>query len=73
MNYAIIKCVNGNFELVSEHGDNFVQARTAYYGLCQSLSNASDVVSATVAIIDGNLSPISGFSASFYNAPVENN
>ena len=60
MKYALIQCVNGSFSIVSEHGENLQAARVAFHNVCKNLWNASDVISATVAIIDSNLTYVDG-------------
>ena len=60
MKYALIQCVNGNFSIVSEHGENLKAARVAFHDRCKILWNASDVITATVAIIDSNLTYVDG-------------
>ena len=56
MKYAIVKCINGNFSVHAEGFTNLSNAKVAYHGLCQTLWNASDVVTASVAIVDENFS-----------------
>lgn len=58
--YALIQCVNGNFSIVSEHGDNLQAARVAFHDRCKILWNASDVIEGYVAIIDGKLTYVDG-------------
>lgn len=60
MKYAVTKVSNGNFFIVSEHGNDLQAARNAYWDQCKALNNASDVVSATVAIIDENQDVVEG-------------
>lgn len=60
MKYALIQCVNGNFSILSEHGENLQAARVAFHDRCKILWNASDVITAQVAIIDSNLSYVDG-------------
>ena len=60
MNYALIQCVNGNFSIVSEHGDNLQAARVAFHDRCKILWNASDVIEGFVAILDSNLTYVDG-------------
>ena len=55
MKYAIIKVVNGNYFIHSEGITNLENAKTQFHGLCQSLWNANDVVSAYVMIADEQL------------------
>lgn len=60
MKYALVQCVNGNFSIVSEHGENLQAARVAFHDRCKILWNAEDVVEAHVAIIDSNLTFVDG-------------
>ena len=55
MKYAIIKVINGNYAIHAEGITDVTNAKTAYHGLCQTLWNAQDVVTAMVAIVDENL------------------
>jgi hypothetical protein len=54
MKYAVIKVVNGHYSI---HAEDLTAdaARVSYFGLCQSLWNASDVLDACVMIVDTNL------------------
>lgn len=61
MKYAIIKVSNGTFTIESEWGDNLTGAKVAFHGLCQTLWNASDVITATVMIADENLDAVEGY------------
>ena len=55
MKYAIIKVINGNYSIHAEGITVLTNAKTQFHGLCQTLWNASDVISATVKIVDENL------------------
>lgn len=55
MKYAIIKCTNGNFAVHSEGITDLANAKTQFHGLCQTLWNAPDVITASVMIVDENL------------------
>lgn len=55
MKYAIIKVVNGNYSVHAEGITVLSNAKTQFHGLCQTLWNAADVISATVKIVDENL------------------
>jgi len=55
MKLALIQCVNGNFSIVSEHGDNEQAAKVAFHNRCQILWNASDVITGEVEIVDEQL------------------
>ena len=60
MKYAIIKCINGNFSVDSEWSD-LTSAKTNFHGLCQTLWNAPDVITAHVAIVDEQLDVVEGY------------
>jgi hypothetical protein len=55
MKYAIIKVINGHYFVHAEGITVLTNAKTQFHGLCQTLWNASDVISATVKIVDENL------------------
>ena len=61
MKYAIIKVSNGTFTIESEWGENLTGAKVAFHSLCQTLWNASDVVTAMVMIADENLDAVEGY------------
>lgn len=60
MKYAVTKVVNGNFSVVSEHGDDLTGARNAFWNQCIALNSAPDVVTATVEIVDENQDVVEG-------------
>lgn len=70
MKYAIIKCVNGNYSVHSEGITNLDNAKVQYHGLCQTLWNAPDVITATVKIVDEQLDCVEGYRE-FVTHPVE--
>lgn len=55
MKYAIIKVVNGNYSVHAEGITTIEDAKTQFHGVCQTLWNAPDVISACVMIVDENL------------------
>lgn len=55
MKIAIIKAINGNFFIHAEDYNSIEEALPTYHGLCQSLWNASDVITAMVMIVDEQL------------------
>lgn len=61
MKYAIIKCVNGAYSIHAEGITSLDLAKTQFHGVCQSLWNAPDVITATVAVVDEQLNPILGY------------
>lgn len=70
MAYAVIKVINGNFSVHAEGFEELSSAKTNYHGLCQSLWNASDVKTASVAIMDENLDIPIGYKE-YVSHPVE--
>jgi len=62
MKYAIIKCINGNYSVHAEGITTVPAAKVQFHGLCQTLWNASDVITAEVKIVDENLDCVEGYS-----------
>lgn len=60
MKYAIIKVINGNYFIHAEGITELANAKAQYHGLCQTLWNAPDVITATVMIVDENLDGVIG-------------
>lgn len=71
MKYAIIKVVNGNFSVHVEGMTNLANAKTNYHGLCQTLWNASDVVTGTVILVDENMNLVENYKESIEHSPTE--
>lgn len=61
MKYAIIKVINGNYFIHAEGITAIESAKTQFHGLCQTLWNASDVLSACVMIVDEGLNMVGGY------------
>lgn len=61
MKYAIIKVINGNYSIHAEGITDVNSAKVNFHGLCQTLWNASDVITACVKIIDENLDAVEGY------------
>lgn len=61
MKYAIIKVINGNYNIHAEGITELASAKTNFHGLCQTLWNAPDVITATVKIVDENLDCVEGY------------
>lgn len=62
MKYAIVKVINGNYFIHAEGITNLDSAKTQFHGLCQTLWNASDVISATVMIVDEQIRCVEGYA-----------
>ena len=61
MKYAIVKCVNGNYSIHAEGFTSPESAKVQYHELCKNLWNASDVITAYVAIMDEQLNVVEGY------------
>lgn len=73
MKYAVVKVVNGNFAISTEHGENLKAAKVAFHQLCGALENADDVITAEVKIMDENLDCVEDKKEYIYHgeAPAE--
>lgn len=60
MKYAIIKCINSNFTVDSEHSE-LQAAKVKYHDVCKILWNASDVLTAKVEIVDEQLNVVEDY------------
>ena len=70
MRYAIVKCINGNYSIHAEGFTDVNAAKVSFHGLCQTLWNAEDVITAEVKIVDENLDCVEGYKE-FITHPVE--
>lgn len=61
MKYAIIKCINGNYFIHAEGITDVTNAKIQFHGLCQTLWNTEDVVTAEAMIVDENLDCVEGY------------
>lgn len=61
MKYAIIKVINGGYFIHAEGITELSAAKVVYHGLCQTLWNAPDVLSAYVMITDEQLDVVEGY------------
>ena len=61
MKYAIIKVINGNYSIHAEGITDLAMAKTQFHGLCQTLWNASDVITAYVMLADEQLDAVEGY------------
>lgn len=61
MKFAVIKCVNGNFVIDAEGFTDLAKAKVRFHGLCQSLWDADDVITASVIIVNENFYEVTGF------------
>lgn len=74
MKYAIVKVINGAFNIHAEGFTDIASAKVNFHGLCQTLWNAPDVATAEVMIVDENLDCAEGYKEFIHHeavAPVE--
>ena len=69
MKYAIIKVINGNYSIHAEGITSLESAKTQFHGLCQTLWNAPDVISAYVMIADEQLDSVEGYKEYIHHEP----
>lgn len=69
MEYAIIKVSNGSYFVQAEGITDLANAKTQFHGICQSLWNAKDVVTASVAIVNEQLNIVDGYKEFIYHDP----
>ena len=69
MVYSIIECVNGSFVVRAEGIKSVEAAKTQYHGRAQVLWNASDVLSAYIAIMDEQLDVVEGMKEYIHHEP----
>ena len=68
--YALVKCINGNFAIHAE-SDDLNGMKVNFHGLCQTLWNAPDVLTAKVEIIDEQLNVVEGYREFIHHEPEE--
>ena len=61
MKYAIIKVINGSYSVHAEGITDIGAAKVQFHGLCQTLWNAPDVITAYVMIADEQLDAVEGY------------
>lgn len=69
MKYAIIKVTNGNYFIHAEGITELDKAKTQFHGLCQTLWNAPDVLTAKVIIADEQLNCVDGYREFIQHEP----
>ena len=67
--YAIIKCINGAYGIHAEGITDLANAKTRFHGLCQTLWNAPDVITAHAMIADEQLDPVEGYKEFIHHDP----
>lgn len=69
MKYAIIKVINGNYSVHAEGITELANAKTNFHGLCQTLWNAPDVLTAHVMITNEQLDVVEGYKEYIHHEP----
>jgi len=69
MKYAVVRVSNGSYAIHSEGWTDLEKAKVNFFGLCQTLHNASDVRTACCMIVDENLDNVEGYKE-FISHPV---
>lgn len=69
MKYAIIKVINGNYSVHAEGITAIGNAKVQFHGLCQTLWNANDVITAYVMITDEQLDVVEGYKEYIHHEP----
>ena len=69
MKYAIIKVINGNYFIHAEGITDLAAAKNTFHGLCQTLWNAPDVITAYVMIADEQLDAVEGYKEYIHHEP----
>ena len=70
MKYTVCKCVNGNFAIESEWADK-QKAIAHFHKVCETHWNASDVIKATISLMDENLRVVNGYIEEVTHTPIE--
>ena len=73
MTYAIIKVINGNYSIHAEDITTVEAAKTQFHGLCQTLWNAPDVITAHVMIADEQLNAVEGYKEYIHHETEQTN
>ena len=70
MKMGIVKVINGNFFIHAEGITALAAAKTQFHGLCQTLWNAPDVLTAYVMIADEQLDAVEGYKEFIHHEAV---
>ena len=60
MKYALVTCINGNYKIESEHGEDLNAAQMAWHQKCRSLEGADDVVTSVCMVANEDLGTVGG-------------
>lgn len=69
MKYALVKVINGSYSIHAEGFTELAGAKVNFHGLCQTLWNAPDVITAEVMIADENLDCVEGYKEFIHHEP----
>jgi len=69
MKYAVIKVINGTYSIHAEGFATVEAAKVSYHGLCQTLWNAQDVLTASAAIVDEQMDIVEGYKEFIHHDP----
>ena len=69
MKYALVKVINGSYSIHAEGFTELAGAKFNFHGLCQTLWNAPDVITAEVMIVDENLDCVEGYKEFIHHEP----
>ena len=70
MKFAIVKVINGNYFIHADGITDIANAKTQFHGLCQTLWNASDVITAYVMITNEQLEVVEGYKEYIHHEAV---
>lgn len=70
MKYAIIKVINGSYSIHAEGFTDLANAKVNFHGLCQTLWDAPDVITAYVMIADEQLDAVEGYKEFIHHEAV---
>ena len=71
MKYAIIEVINGNYFIRAEGITDLASAKTQFFGRCQALWNAQDVISGVVMLVDERLDRVENYKEFISHTPIE--
>lgn len=71
MKYAVLKTINGSFFVHSEGFTDPSKAKVSYHGLCQTLWNAPDVITAKAMLVDEQLNCVDNCREYIYHEQPE--
>lgn len=70
MKFAIVKVINGNYFIHAEGITEIATAKNQFHGLCQTLWNAQEVITAHVMIVNEQLECVEGYKEYIHHEAV---